>query len=480
MSFSINITSHLHWENQFDWQGCKLYKLPALEADITRVSPMQTVVRILLICFFVNNWNFTISVICLLTLWTSINLYRPIILFHATSNSFIIRDRLGVTLTILTLWIGAMSLAASTNILHKRAGSSIFLRLVIALTIIVTIAFNVNNFLLFYILFEAALIPILLIITMWGSTPERTQAGLYIIMYTVIGALPLLGCLLYIYTYTHRFYIYFEFVPYISTWTYLGLIVAFLIKLPVYGLHMWLPKAHVEAPVGGSILLAGVLLKLGPYGIMRLFYMYPNSGVWCKILLTLGLIGALIGALVCIRQLDFKSLIAYASVRHISLTLAGLATIRRFGWWGAKLILIAHGLVSAGLFLIAGAVYDNRRRRSLHVNRGLLVIAPASALFWFIMVCANIGVPPTLNIGSEVSLFAGLISIERDEPIMALLLIIYSTLTILYRLSLYTGLHHGEPSVHTNFYWQYPIIYSIASILLIPTVLLFFCMPSLL
>ena len=427
---------------------------------------------IIIVLLIFGSWTLTISVFIALIPFVATKLYSPIIR-PKFSVIFLGGDNLSWSLVILTLWITALALISRTYIRHHYTEYMSFIRLVVALAIILVGSFTVTNLLSFYFLFEAALIPIMIIIIVWGRSPERLQAGLYIIIYTVSASLPLLISLLYIYFKHGSLFIYFP-VEDISPVIILIISIAMLVKFPLYGVHLWLPKAHVEAPVGGSILLAAILLKLGPYGIVRLITFFPNYYVLSPLLTSWGLLRALVAAMICIRQLDIKALVAYASISHIGLVLAGLIRYTNGGMAGARIILIGHGLASSGLFALVWFVYEWTKSRSLLVNRGLHHVAPGLSLFWFLLVAANIGVPPRLNIAGELYIFAGLVAVADEPPIIYGILILYSLLTMAYRLALYTGVNHGEVSPHVNYIWQRPIYFTIRFLHVVPLVLSFF------
>jgi len=186
---------------------------------------------------------------------------------------------------------------------------------------------------------------------------------------------------------------------------------AFLVKLPVFIFHLWLPKAHVEAPVSGSIILAAIILKLGGYGIFKVISFLQEIGVlFIYLWIRIGLVGSSILAVLCIIQSDLKSLIAYSSVVHMGMVLVGLIRISFYGVIGAFIVILGHGLCSSGLFRLVNMVYERSGSRSLLINRGLLILIPRIGLWWFLLRRRNISAPPSLNLLGEIDL---LISIVR-------------------------------------------------------------------
>lgn len=187
-------------------------------------------------------------------------------------------------------------------------------------------------------------------------------------------------------------------------WVFL---LGFLIKTPIYPFHLWLPKAHVEAPVRGSIILAGVILKLGRYGLMRFFNFFRYS-ITCyafRALVSIRLVGGLICRVVCITQVDLKCLVAYSSVRHISLVLLGLFRNLPLGYDGALYIMIGHGLCSSGLFRMVTSCYNSSGSRRILINKGYLMLRPILTLMIFLLLSRNIRAPPRLNLLGEIIVF---------------------------------------------------------------------------
>jgi len=249
-----------------------------------------------------------------------------------------------------------------------------------ALAVLVILAFKTKSLLLFYVFFERSIIPISLIIWLYGYQPEKINAMFYLLLYTVAGRLPLLLFII-------KDEIFFISSLVISLPVTLG----FMVKTPIYLLHIWLPKAHVEAPVGGSMLLAGILLKLGTYG---LFLFLPYIKGILTAYLTLSLLGAVVCSLICLRQADMKKLIAYSSIVHMSFIRYGLLRGTVLGYQGALIMSVGHGICSPFLFAIAFWIYEKTHSRLLVNSAGRFLILGVLTL--------NIGVPPRLNLWSEL------------------------------------------------------------------------------
>ena len=431
---------------------------------------LMFLIHIYLFCLISGSWNLRISILFLSIIPLSLLLYNPIISPQLRLGYFI-TDNLSVSLIILTAWVSALALISRSYIKHQRLSSTLFLRIVLSLVGILIGAFLVNDFMSFFILFERALIPIVTLVLVWGANPERLRAGIYIFVYTIVGSLPLLLSLIYLQSNSNTLFMFWNYNEQLPSVCIIFLVVAFLIKLPIYGTHFWLPKAHVEAPVGASILLAGILLKLGPYGLLRIFFLFPDLALFWRLpLFVFSLYGAICSALICIRQTDIKALVAYASVRHISLTCAAIRSFTNTGWMGAKLMLIAHGLTRSGLFAIVNFYYENSHSRSLIINRGLLHIRPSLSFWWFLLLAANISVPPSLNFFAEVLMCMGVVATE--EITGRLFIVVYSTITLIYSVGLYTSVCHGEVRPHMRFFREHQLYYTVRLFHVLPIILL--------
>uniref|UniRef100_UPI0030FEFFF1 NADH dehydrogenase subunit 4 n=1 Tax=Umbrina canosai TaxID=1241940 RepID=UPI0030FEFFF1 len=333
-------------------------------------------------------------------------------------NPYMATDPLSTPLLVLTCWLLPLMILASQNhtALEPVNRQRMYITLLTSLQIFLILAFSATEMIMFYIMFEATLIPTLFLITRWGNQAERLNAGTYFLFYTLAGSLPLLVALLLLQNSTGTLSLLtlqFSNLTQLTTsadklW-WAGCLLAFLVKMPLYGVHLWLPKAHVEAPIAGSMILAAVLLKLGGYGMMRVLPMLePLTKELSYPFIILALWGVIMTGSICLRQTDLKSLIAYSSVGHMGLVVGGILIQTPWGFTGALILMIAHGLTSSALFCLANTNYERTHSRTMVLARGLQMALPLATTWWFFASLANLALPPLPNLMGELMIITSL------------------------------------------------------------------------
>nr|NP_861585.1 NADH dehydrogenase subunit 4 [Andrias davidianus]APB92121.1 NADH dehydrogenase subunit 4 [Andrias davidianus]APB92238.1 NADH dehydrogenase subunit 4 [Andrias davidianus]APB92251.1 NADH dehydrogenase subunit 4 [Andrias davidianus]APB92264.1 NADH dehydrogenase subunit 4 [Andrias davidianus]APB92290.1 NADH dehydrogenase subunit 4 [Andrias davidianus] len=397
-------------------------------------------------------------------------------------NNFMGLDQLSSPLMILTCWLLPLMIMASQNHLKNTTLSwqRTYMIMLIILQASLILAFSATEFMLFYISFETTLIPTLIIITRWGNQAERLNAGTYFLFYTLAGSMPLLIALLIMQnSLTSLSFIILDLMPpmmltlyYNKIW-WAACLLAFLVKMPLYGAHLWLPKAHVEAPIAGSMILAAVLLKLGGYGILRVSMMLSQASEELSYpFIILALWGVMMTGLICTRQTDLKSLIAYSSVSHMGLVIAAAMIQTPWSYAGAITLMISHGLTSSVLFCLANLNYERTHSRTLLLMRGSQTILPLMMTWWLLSNLLNMAIPPSTNMWGELLIIT---SLFNWSSYTILITGISTVITAVYTLYIYLMTQQG-PTIKTinNIFPSYTREHLLIVLHLMPMFLLLF------
>jgi NADH-quinone oxidoreductase subunit M len=344
-------------------------------------------------------------------------------------------DGIALMLIMLSVFLMPICIGASWVAIDKRVPE--YMASFLLMEALMLGVFCAQDLMLFYIFFEGGLIPMFLIIGVWGGA-EKIKAAYKFFLYTLLGSVLMLIAMLYMVlasgTTSIPALMAYDFPFDAQKWLWLAFFASFAVKMPMWPVHTWLPDAHVQAPTAGSVILAGVLLKMGGYGFIRFSLpMFPEaSNYFIPLVFGLSGVAVVYTSLVALAQRDMKKLIAYSSVAHMAFVTFGLFAFNRQGLEGAMMVMLAHGLVSGALFLCVGAIYDRLHTREISRYGGLSDNMPGYALLFMVFTMASVGLPGTANFVGEFLALIGLYKVSSWAAVVATTGIILGAVYMLY------------------------------------------------
>lgn len=398
--------------------------------------------------------SFNLRILALFSLISAFFLFFISLMFYADHYFFINEfehfffDNLSWLFVILTNLL--VLLCIIYNISNYLSGLKYLLFSFFFLQSCLLNVFLTANLLMFFIFFESVLLPMFIIIGIWGSRQRKIHALYYLFFYTLVGSIFMLVGILYI------FFMHFTFSLLLLTCSYFNFFeecilfclffIGFAVKVPLWPLHIWLPEAHVESPTSGSVILAGILLKLGTYGIFRyLIPLFPNAAFFLMPIVSLFcLLGIIYCSFIILRQIDLKKIIAYSSVIHMSYCILGLFCFNLTGMLGAILTMFSHGFISSALFFLIGSIYERYHTRIIYFYGGLISVMPIFSFFFFFFSLANISFPGLFSFIGEILILFGMFFFN---PFVFSFLIFFTFFSVIYTIWLYNKVCFGSLSL---------------------------------
>jgi len=392
----------------------------------------------------------TINLVLGILLWTRYEIGGP--QWQFTENAALFGrfawalgiDGIALLLIVLSVFLMPICILASWEAIEKRVPE--YMAAFLLMETLMIGVFAAQDLFLFYIFFEAGLIPMYLIIGIWGGA-DRIYASYKFFLYTLLGSVLMLIAMLWMANEAGTTFIpalmAYDFPASAQTWLFLAFFASFAVKMPMWPVHTWLPDAHVQAPTAGSVILAGVLLKMGGYGFVRFSLpMFPIASaelMW--LVMGLSMVAIVVTSLIALVQEDMKKLIAYSSVAHMAFVTIGLFAFNRQGIEGALMVMLGHGLVSGALFLCVGVIYDRMHSREISRYGGLANNMPKYALLFLLFTMASVGLPGTSNFVGEFLSLIGAYEISSWVAFVATTGVILGAAYMLY---LYARIAYGS------------------------------------
>lgn len=403
-------------------------------------------------------------------------------------------DSLSMLFVLLTTFITPICILAGKNLPHQKE----LILTILILELLLVLTFTASNLILFYICFEALLIPMFYLIIKWGSRSRKIKAAFYLFLYTALGSIfffisfALLYAEFSYFNFNSSFLYYIKFIQFNEKIGYInfdfyrqliiwfGFFITFAIKIPIFPFHIWLPEAHVEAPTVGSVILASLLLKVGGYGMIKFLMIFERATKYMQpFIYTLCLISILYASLSALRQLDIKKIIAYSSIAHMNFVVLAIFTLTLDGLNGAVILMLGHGIVSGALFLLIGVLYERYHSRNVLYYGGLTQVMPLTSFLFFFFSISNFSFPGTANFIGE---FLILKSVLQTNTFITILLLISSICTVGYSMFLYNRIFFGNLKITASetftdikrfeFYYFCPLIITNLLIGLYPNIFL--------
>ncbi|MCH8476009.1 MAG: NADH-quinone oxidoreductase subunit M [Opitutales bacterium] len=357
-------------------------------------------------------------------------------------------DGISLLFIFLTTFLFPICLLYNWNNIYKITGE--FCLIMISMELLLIAIFATQNILFFYICFEIALVPLFILIGINNIRKRRIHAAYLLFLYTLMGSLFMLITIIYLYSISGSFNYYVLYNvsidPSIQKLMWLFLFISLAVKIPLFPFHIWLPEAHVEAPTEGSIILAGVLLKLGIYGYIRILIpiFYQATLYYMPLVFTIAIISGVYASMSTLRQTDIKRVIAYSSIAHMSIGIFGLFTLKPIGMVGSIILMFSHGIVSGALFLIIGILYDRFKTKTLFYFNGLVQLMPLTATMFFLFILGNISFPGTSSFIGETLVLIDVANIQKGSLLFIAIILLLCTL---YSLLLFNKVFFGLSSI---------------------------------